>query len=82
MDRKAFQAWLSADDMLSEAQKTEAAGILAGRPVGAASVASFERGVGEDRCCTHCRTPGAEANDKARGGSAASAGPASRPSGR
>ena len=37
MERKEFQAWLSAVDTLSEAQKAAAVEILAGRPVGEAS---------------------------------------------
>jgi transposase-like protein len=67
MERKEFQAWLSAVDTLSETQKAEAVEILAGRPVGEASVAAVELGVDEDRCCPHCGTPGAVANGKARG---------------
>jgi transposase-like protein len=67
MDRKEFQAWLSAVDALSEAQKSEAGAILAGRPVGEASLAAVELGVGDDRCCPHCGTAGAVANGKARG---------------
>ena len=53
MDRKAFQAWLSGADALTEAQKVEAGEILAGRPVGAASLAAIERKRG--------KTPGAQA---------------------
>ena len=67
MERKEFQAWLSAVDTLSESQKAEAVEILAGRPVGEASVAAIELGVDEHRCCPHCGTPGAVANGKARG---------------
>lgn len=67
MDRKAFQDWLSEVDALSEAQKAEAGEILAGRPAGEASLAAIELGVGDDRCCPHCSTPGAVANGKARG---------------
>ena len=67
MDRKAFQAWLSGADALTEAQKVEAGEILAGRPVGAASLAAIELGIGEDRCCPRCGATGAVANGKARG---------------
>ena len=67
MDRKAFQAWLSGAEALTEAQKTEAGEILAGRPVGAASLAAIELGVGEDRRCPRCEATGAVANGKARG---------------
>lgn len=67
MDRKSFQSWLAGVDTLTDAQKTEAAEILAGRPAGAASLAAIELGVGEDRKCPHCGTPGAVANGKARG---------------
>ena len=70
MERKEFQAWLSAVDTLSEAQKAAAVEILAGRPVGEASVAAIELGVDEDRCCPYCGTPGAVANGKARGDAA------------
>ena len=66
MDRKSFQSWLAGVDTLSDAQKAEALAILAGRPVGAASIAAIELGVGEDRKCPHCGTPGAVANGKAR----------------
>ena len=67
MERREFQAWLSSVDTLSAAQKAEAVEILAGRPVGEASVAAIELGVDEDRCCPHCGTLGAVANGKARG---------------
>jgi transposase-like protein len=67
MDRKAFQAWLSGADALTEAQKAAAGEILAGRPVGAASLAAIELGIGEDRCCPRCGATGAVANGKARG---------------
>src|SRR4051794_7662692 len=67
MDRKAFQAWLSGADALTEVQKAEAGEILAGRPVGAASLAAIELGVGEDRRCPRCEATGAVANGKARG---------------
>ena len=67
MERKAFQTWLSAIDTLSAAQKAEVGEVLAGRPVGEASLAAVESSVGEDRSCPHCGTPGAVANGKARG---------------
>jgi transposase-like protein len=67
MERREFQTWLSAVDTLSEAQKAEAGEILSGRPAGEASLAAIELGVGEDRCCPHCGTPGAVSNGKARG---------------
>ena len=66
MDRKSFQSWLAGVDTLSDAQKAEALAILAGRPVGAASIAAIELGVGADRRCPPCGTPGAVANGKAR----------------
>ncbi len=44
MDRKAFLAWLSEVDTLSEAQKVEVGEVLAGRPAGEASVAAVELG--------------------------------------
>ncbi len=67
MDRKAFLAWLSEVDTLSEAQKVEVGEVLAGRPAGEASVAAVELGVGEDRTCPHCGAHGAVANGKSRG---------------
>lgn len=67
MERKEFQTWLAAVDSLSEVQKAEAGAILAGRPAGEASLAALELGVGDDRRCPHCGTPGAVANGKARG---------------
>ncbi len=67
MKRTEFQAWLSAADKLSEAQKAEAGALLAGRPADEASLAAIELGVGEDRCCPHCGAAGAVANGKARG---------------
>ena len=67
MERKAFQTWLSAIDTLSAAQKAEVGEVLAGRPIGEASLAAVELSVGEDRSCPHCGTPGAVANGKARG---------------
>ncbi|MEO5375927.1 MAG: hypothetical protein H7840_17000 [Alphaproteobacteria bacterium] len=38
-------------DALSPTQKAEAGEILAGRPLGEASFAAIELGVGEDRLC-------------------------------
>lgn len=67
MKREAFQEWLSAVDALSEAQKTEAMDIRAGRPAGEAALAAIELGVGEDHCCPRCGALGAVANGKARG---------------
>ena len=56
MDWNVFLAWLSEIDNLSATQKVEAGEVLAGRPVGEASVAAVEMGVGEDRTCPHCGT--------------------------
>lgn len=67
MERKAFQDWAAKVDSLSKAQKAEALEMLAGRPPGEASLAAVEMGVGEERCCPHCGTPGAVANGKSRG---------------
>jgi hypothetical protein len=46
MERKVFQAWLTEVDSLTEAQKAEAAEVLAGRPAGEAALAAIELGVG------------------------------------
>ena len=67
MERKEFLSWSSQVDRLSEAQKLEPGELLAGRPVGEASVAAVEMSVGEDRTCPRCGTGGAKANGKARG---------------
>ena len=67
MDRKEFRAWLSVAETLTEAQRAEAMGVLAGRPSGAAALAAIELGIGEDRRCRHCGTPGAVARGYARG---------------
>ena len=67
MERKEFLSWSSQVDRLSEAQKLEIGELLAGRPVGEASVAAVEMSVGEDRTCPRCGTGGAKANGKARG---------------
>ena len=67
MERKEFLAWSSQVDRLSEAQKLEIGEVLAGRPVGEASVAAVEMGVGEDRTCPRCGAHGAVANGKTRG---------------
>lgn len=67
MERRAFQAWLSGVDTLTQAQKAEAGEILAGRSAGEASIAAIELGVDEGRACPRCGTLGAVANGKARG---------------
>ena len=67
MERKEFLTWLSEVDRLSEAQKQEAGEVVAGRPVGEASLAAIEMGVGEDRSCPRCGAHGAVANGKSRG---------------
>lgn len=67
MDRREFQAWLSAAETLTKAQKAEAVEVLAGRPAGTAALAAIEFGVGEERHCRHCGTAGAVARGYARG---------------
>lgn len=67
MERKEFQGWLSAVDLLSDAQRSEAGEVLSGRPQGEASLAAIEMGAAHDRRCPHCATPGAKANGKSRG---------------
>jgi transposase-like protein len=67
MDRKQFEAWLSAAETLTAAQRAEAVAVLAGRAAGPAALAAIEFGVGEDRLCPHCGTPGAVARGRARG---------------
>lgn len=67
MERKDFQVWLAAAEELSEAQKAEAKEMLSGRPGSEAALAALELGVGEDRRCPHCQTPGAIARGYARG---------------
>jgi transposase-like protein len=67
MDRREFQAWLSAAETLTKAQKAEAVEVLAGLPGGTAALAAIEFGVAEERHCPHCGTPGAVARGYARG---------------
>ena len=67
MDQDRFPTWLVEIDQLSEAQKIEVGEIIAGRPVGEASIAAIEVGVGEDRTCPRCGMHGAVANGKSRG---------------
>ena len=59
MERKAFQTWLSAIDTLSAAQKTEVGEVLAGHPVGEASLAAVESSVGEPRLVPIAARPSA-----------------------
>jgi len=67
MNHKRFQAWLAQADQLSAAQRGEAEAVLSGGPRASASLAAIEAGVGEDRRCPHCGTPGAVSRGKARG---------------
>ena len=67
MNHKQFQAWLSQVDQLSTAQRKEAGAVLSGGSRASASLAAIEAGVGEDRRCPHCGTPGAVSRGKARG---------------
>lgn len=67
MELSEFQAWLAAAEELSEAQKAEAREVLSGRSGPKAALAALELGVGEDRRCPHCQTPGAVARGYARG---------------
>jgi len=67
MNHKRFQAWLAQVDQLSAAQRGEAEAVLSGGPRARASLAAIEAGVGEDRRCPHCGTPGAVSRGKARG---------------
>ena len=67
MDNTIFQDWLSAVEMLTEAQKAEARNVLAGRPYNEAALAAIELGVDENRRCPHCGSPGAVLRGKPRG---------------
>lgn len=67
MNHKQFQAWLAQVDQLSAAQRREAEAVLSGGSQASASLAAIEAGVGEDRRCPHCGTPGAVSRGKARG---------------
>ena len=67
MNHKQFQAWLSQVDQLSTAQRKEAGAVLSGGSRPLASLAAIEAGVGEDRRCPNCGTPGAVSRGKARG---------------
>ncbi len=67
MNHKQFQAWLSQVDQLGTAQRREPEAVLSGGSQASASLAAIEAGVGEDRRCPHCGTPGAVSRGKARG---------------
>ena len=68
MDNGQFQEFLSGLDKLTAAQRTElAAAALSGRTQASASLAAVEAGVGEDRRCPRCGTPGAVSRGMARG---------------
>ena len=65
MNHKQFQAWLAQVDQLGAAQRREAEAVLSGGSQASASLAAIEAGVGEDRRCPHCGTPGAVSRGKA-----------------
>ena len=62
MDHKPFRDWFSHVDDLTAAQREEVAEALSGRPQGAASLATIELGVDEDRRCAHCGSGGSVQN--------------------
>ena len=67
MDNGQFQELLSGLDKLTAAQRTDLAAALSGRTQASASLAAVEAGVGEDRRCPRCGTPGAVSRGTARG---------------
>ena len=67
MDRMSYQRWLEAIDDLSEAQRSEVALILAGRPSEDEGIAALEGRLLADRVCPHCQTRGAMCRGRANG---------------
>ena len=67
MDHERFRDWFSHVDDLTAAQREEVAAALSGRPQGAASLATIELGVDEERRCAHCGSGGFVSRGKARG---------------
>ena len=67
MDHERFRDWFSHVDDLTAAQREEVAAALSGRPQGAASLATIELGVDEERRCAHCGSGGSVSRGKARG---------------
>ena len=67
MDHERFRDWFSHVDDLTAAQREEVAEALSGRPQGAASLATIELGVDEERRCAHCGSGGSVSRGKARG---------------
>ena len=67
MDRMSYQRWLEAIDDLSEAQRSEVALILAGRPSEDEVIAALEGRLLADRVCPHCQTRGAMCRGRANG---------------
>ena len=67
MDNGRFQEWLSEMEELTAAQRTEAEAALSGQSQASASLAAVEAGIGEDRRCPHCGTPGAVSRGRANG---------------
>ncbi len=62
-----FQEQLSEMEKLTAAQRTEAEAALCGQSQASASLAAVEAGVGEDRRCPRCGTPGAVSRGRANG---------------
>ena len=67
MDHERFRDWFSHVDDLTAAQREEVAEALSGRPQGAASLATIELRVEEERRCAHCGSGGSVSRGKARG---------------
>src|SRR5271165_3204038 len=67
MDRISYQRWLEAIDDLSEAQRSEVALILAGRPSEDEVIAALEGRLLADRVCPHCQTRRAMCRGRANG---------------
>lgn len=67
MQQEEFRGWLSCVDELTAAQRDELLAVLSGRTADSASVAAVELGVGEDRRCPRCDSPGAVSMGRSRG---------------
>ena len=66
MQQEEFRGWLSCVDELTAAQRDELLAVLSGRTAESAS-AAVELGVGEDRRCPRCGSPGAVSMGRSRG---------------
>src|ERR1035441_787950 len=67
MDHQDYQAWLTAIDDLSPAQRLDTARLLAGQPSLEALIGLLEERIGAERGCPHCAAAGAVIRGRANG---------------